>query len=122
VNIKTVRDASPEFVARELRNHDYPLQACMEMEGSVQSGYVDKVDFYYWLFVQKSPPYHAELYDFDIQDIPAVHDKMHYYLHRCKKALDQYDETGDITLVDGFYEDADNQRGILTADLKYYQP
>lgn len=123
VNIKTTSDASPDAFSRDVRKFDYPLQACMEMEGAVKSGYVDKIDVYYWLAVQKTAPYHCELYEFRQEDISFIYGQMHYYLNRASKALKKWDEAGgDLNKIEGFYEDADNRHGILYADLKFYQP
>lgn len=117
IDIKTCADASPHGFGRQLHNLDYPFQAVMQIEGAIQTGLIEKLGGYYWLAVQKTPPYHACLYEFVPRDIKLV--KAHIYdfvLSRIKKAK----ETGNYP---GYEEQADNPYGVLSMGIKnfYYE-
>lgn len=75
VNLKTTTDASPKAFSRDLANYDYPLQACVEISGCLESGLMQDVDNYFWLVVEKEAPYNAIIYEFDKSDIkiPVVY-------------------------------------------------
>lgn len=110
VNVKTIIDGSPDSFARELSKHDYPLQACMEIKGTLASGLMSSVDFYYWLVVEKEPPYNATLYEFTIEDQKLVFDDLDFLLMRLKRAKEQ-------NKYPGYTARADNPYGILQARL-----
>lgn len=110
VNVKTIIDGSPDSFARELAKYDYPLQACMEIKGTLASGLMSSVDFYYWLVVEKEPPYNATLYEFTIEDQKLVFDDLDFLLMRLKRARDE-------NKYPGYTARADNKYGILQARI-----
>lgn len=121
VDIKTTKDASPQGFAREVANYDYPLQAYMQIEGALKSGYLDKIDHYYWLAVEKNAPFNAVLYRFQDQDIQMVSDSYEYYLKRCAKVISDYRECGGkFELIKGYSENADNQYGVIDLEIPLY--
>lgn len=113
INIKTILDGSPESFSKALTNHDYPLQACIEIEGVLESGLLKQVDHYFWLILEKDAPFNVQLYEFDEADLLVMRDEYHYNLRRIKKAM-------DTNYYPGYNEFADNSYGILTAKLPAY--
>lgn len=110
VNIKTARDGSPEAFSKDLANLDYPMQACIEIEGCLKTGFMESVDNYFWLVLEKEPPYNATIYEFDEQDIAINTDHMHYYFNKIAEA-NKNDKWP------GYTDRADNKYGILRADI-----
>lgn len=110
INIKTTLDASPEKFVKDLVNHDYPLQACIEIAGVEATGLMPFVDKYFWLVLEKNPPYDAVLYQFDDDDRKLVTEDYHYQLSKIKRAVDE-------NRYPGYGERADNRFGIITAKL-----
>jgi exodeoxyribonuclease VIII len=110
INIKTILDASPESFSKALVNHEYPLQACIEIEGVLESGLLKKVDKYFWLVLEKEAPFNVQLYEFDHADLLVLRDEYHYNLRRIKKAM-------DTDHYPGYNEFADNELGVLTAKI-----
>lgn len=113
VNLKTALDASPEAFNRALANLDYPLQAICEIEGVLATKLMPKVDKYFWLVVEKLPPYNAVIYEFDQADILVMRDEYNFLLSRIKKAM-------DANFWPGYTDRADNEFGILTAKIPAY--
>ena len=68
VNLKTTLDGSPEKFFKDCANHDYPFQACMEIDGVISTGFMQSVDNYFWLVVEKEPPFSATIYEFTKDD------------------------------------------------------
>ncbi len=110
INVKTALDGSPEAFSRSLVQHDYPLQATIEIEGVLQSKLLDRVDHYFWLVLEKEAPFNVQLYEFDEADLLVMRDEYHYNLRRVKKAT-------ETNYYPGYNEFADNELGILTAKL-----
>lgn len=110
VNVKTAEDGSPEAFSKELAKYDYPLQACIEMTGCVQTGLMEQVDNYFWLVCEKKPPFNATIYEFGVEDQKMCMDELHYLLHKIAKAKKE-------NLHPGYSDRADNQYGILTANI-----
>lgn len=110
VNLKTVEDGSPQAWSKELAKWDYPMQACVEMSGAVATGLMPQVDNYFWLVCEKSEPFNATIYEFDKSDIRACMDQLDYVLHKLAAAKKQ-------NLFPGYTDRADNQHGILTAEI-----
>lgn len=120
VDIKTTADASPEKFYRDAANFDYPLQACMQMDGCLQSGLMEKIDLYLWLVVEKTEPYNYAIYEFQKDDIEWVSDDYHYYLKRCAQAIDTIKNVKtekQLATVKSFGERADNKHGILNLEI-----
>lgn len=110
VNVKTIDNGSPDAFSKELNKWEYPLQACIEMLGSIQTGLMPTVDNYFWLVVEKKPPYNATIYEFDQSDIAACMDGLRYTLDRIAKARKE-------NKWPGYSDRADNPHGILTAKI-----
>lgn len=110
VNVKTTLDGSPEAFSRELAKYDYPIQAAIEIEGCLKTGFMESVDNYFWLVLEKEPPYNATIYEFDEQDIAINTDHMHYYFNKIAEA--QKNDKWP-----GYTDRADNKYGILRADI-----
>lgn len=122
VDIKTCKDASPEGFARDAANLDYPLQAVMQIEGARKTGLIDDIDFYYWLAVEKTPPYNVALYEYQRDDIEWMHDVYTYYLKRCAKGLQtildmEKDKNTRMSGIASYGEQADNRHGILILEI-----
>jgi hypothetical protein len=110
VNIKTTKDGSPKAFSQDLAKYDYPLQACIEIEGCVASGLMQSVDNYFWLVVEKVPPFNATVYEFDKTDIAPTMDELEYVKNKIKRAEDE-------KLFPGYTDRADNPHGILKAEI-----
>lgn len=110
VNLKTTEDGSPAAFSKQLAKFDYPLQACIEIRGCQESGLMEEVENYFWLVVEKNPPYNATIYEFAPADIPACMDNLDFVLSRIKKAKDE-------NKYPGYTDFADNQWGILKAEI-----
>ncbi len=113
VNLKTIPDGSPKNFSKELAKYDYPLQACVEIRGSLASGLMDSVDNYFWLVVEKEPPFNATLYEFDKADISVCMMQYDWLVHRISKAMKEND-------FPGYSSEADNKHGILQAMIPAY--
>ena len=110
VNIKTAEDGSPAAFSRDLAKYEYPLQACIEMRGVIESGIMPSVDTYFWLVFEKNPPYNATLYDFAESDRNACNDQLQYLLNKISRSMKE-------EKYPGYSDQADNQFGILTANI-----
>ena len=110
LNIKTTLDASPSKFSKDLANLDYPLQACIEMTGVVESGLMPKVDKYFWLVLEKNPPFNVQLYEFDAADILVVMHELNYLKKLVAKAMAE-------DRWPGYSIHADNRFGILRANI-----
>jgi hypothetical protein len=110
VNLKTTNDGSPEAFSRELGKYDYPLQASIEIRGCIESGLMQQVDNYFWLVVEKVPPFNATLYEFERGDQQYSSDELDYLLSRIARAREE-------NLYPGYSDRAANQYGILTAQI-----
>lgn len=121
IDVKTTKDASPSGFARESANYDYPSQAIMQMDGVIKSGYLDTVEEYLWLVVEKSAPYNAVLYRLQDEDKTWLIDSYEYYLNRCASVLkDLKDHQGIYAFCDSYSENADNKYGVLDLELPLY--
>jgi exodeoxyribonuclease VIII len=110
VDVKTADDGSPEKFSKDLANFDYPFQACMQIDGVIESGLMQKVDNYFWLVVEKKPPFSATLYEFDQEDINWCMNEYEYTLKCVADAIEQ-------NKFPSYSFRADNKFGILTANL-----
>lgn len=113
VNLKTMADGSPESFSRELAKWDYPMQACVEIKGCLATGLMPQVDFYYWLVVEKEPPFNATIYEFSQEDQKWCFDELAFVLRKMKQAQDE-------GVYPGYTDRADNRHGILTAKIPLY--
>lgn len=110
VNLKTSLDGSPSAFSKDLAKYEYPLQACIEILGCLSTGLMTTVDNYFWLVVEKRAPFNATIYEFDQSDIRAGMDEIGYLFNKVKQAMDQ-------DKYPGYGDRADNQYGILTAQI-----
>lgn len=110
VNLKTIQDGSPQSFSRDLANYDYVLQAAIEIRGCLESGLMEQVDNYFWLVVEKEPPFNATLYEFDKSDQQYSLDELDFLLRKIKKAREE-------NLYPGYGDRSDNMYGILTAQV-----
>lgn len=117
VNLKTTTDASPSSFSKDMVNFDYPFQATHEIEGCLRSGFMDSVDNYYWLVVEKNRPHNAVLYEFMPEDRQACKFAYDEVMSRVARAV-HHNHFG------GYEELAENQFGILNAIIPsyYYSP
>lgn len=113
VNVKTIEDGSPGAFGRELAKYDYPLQACQEMSGCLRTGLMDFIDKYFWLVVEKVPPYNATIYEFGEEDIKWCMDELRYVYNKVSRAKKE-------NFFPGYSDRADNEFGILTANIPLY--
>lgn len=110
VDVKTTEDGSPENFSRDLGKYGYHFQACMQIDGVIQSGFMDTVDAYYWLVVEKTPPYSATLYEFDPEDIQWATDEYEYILGIVSQAFRN-------NKFPSYSQRSDNKYGILKAEI-----
>ena len=113
INVKTAEDGSPAAFSKELVKYDYPLQAAIEITGCLQTGLMERVDNYFWLVCEKKAPFNAAVYEFGQDDIKMSMDELHFLLNKLKKAKEE-------NLYPGYSDRADNQYGILTAQIPPY--
>lgn len=110
VDVKTALDGSPEAFSKAIGNNDLAFQAVMQIDGVVQSGFMEKVDNYFWLVVEKEPPFSATLYEFQPEDIEWAMDEYRYVLKVVKEALEREH-------YPSYSYRADNKYGILQANI-----
>lgn len=110
VNLKTTLNGSPEAFSKDLAKYGYPLQACVEIRGCIASGIMEEVDSYFWLVVEKVPPYNATIYEFDVSDQKYSLDELDYLLSKIKNSNEK-------ELYPGYSDRSSNEYGILTAQI-----
>jgi hypothetical protein len=110
VNLKTTEDGSPQAFSKDLCKYEYPLQACVEIDGCLKTGLMEQVDSYFWLVVEKVPPYNATIYEFSGSDREACMDNYRFTLKRIQKAREQ-------EKWPGYGQNSDNEYGILKATI-----
>lgn len=111
IDIKTCVDGSPEKFSKDCANLNYPLQAVLQMEGCIRSGLYDKIDNYYWIVVEKEPPYNAQIYCFPHGEWGFFQNKLDYILSKISLAKEQNKYVG-------YSDRADNNKyGILDIEI-----
>jgi len=113
INLKTAVDGSPKAFSKDMANYDYPLQACIEITGCLATGLMEQVDNYFWLVVEKEAPYNATVYEFAKEDILWCMDNLRYVINKTKRAIDE-------NMFPGYSDQADNQFGIIQAQVPLY--
>jgi len=109
VDIKSTKDASPEKFAKDAANYSYPLQAITQINGCIDSGLMIP-EKYFWLAVEKTAPFNAQLYEFKNEDWQLMQDRYEYHLGLIKMAREE-------NKFPGYTQRADNQHGILELEL-----
>jgi len=109
IDIKTTKDASPEKFAKDAVNFGYPLQAITQINGCIETGLMNP-EKYFWLAVEKTAPFNAQLYEFKKEDWQLMQDRYDYYLGLIKMAKEQ-------NKYPGYTQRADNIHGILELEL-----
>lgn len=110
INMKTMLDASPGAFTRKVVEYDWPLQACVEIEGVIQSGLLTHVDHYFWLALEKDAPFNVQLYEFNQSDLEVLRDEYRYLLRNIRQCVDKDSWPGYGAI-------ADNDFGILSVTL-----
>ena len=122
VDIKTTLDASPQSFHRDITKYHYPLQAALQMRGCVESGMLPSISRYYWLAVEKTRPYNAQLYMFDIEDWDLFNKHLDFFLHKINEATVTGKWTNYSLFSDyGFYESGNKYGVIRTRIPNYYK-
>lgn len=122
VDLKTMIDASPEAASRQAAKLEYFLQAVMQCDGAVRSGAMPRVDNYFWLAVEKEPPYNAVIYEYSEYDRDYMTE---YYDHLMERAAKSFElikklEKNEIDFIMGYGETAENEYGILQMEIPLY--
>ena len=74
---------------------------------------METVDNYFWLVVEKEPPFNATIYEFSKSDIEWAFDELDFILHKIARAREE-------DKYPGYTDRADNVHGILTAEIPLY--
>ncbi len=111
VDIKTCVDGSPEKFSKDCANYNYPLQAVLQMDGCMRSGLYDKIDNYYWIVVEKEPPFNAQIYCFPHSEWGFFQNKLDYLLCKILLARQQNKYVGYTDRAE------DNKDGILEIEI-----
>lgn len=117
IDVKSSVDASPSAFARDSAKYDYPLQAFMQVEGSIKTGYYNRVDHYYWLVCEKSAPYHFAFYSFDMEELESIRPRYEQAMIKAKKGLDYLDLGIDIHDIPSYGELSDSEYGVINYNL-----
>jgi len=110
VDIKTTRDASPRAFSKQINDLNYWMQAVMQIDGCLSSGFMGTVDFYFWIAVEKEAPYNVAIYEFHKDDIDRKFIEYRLLLEEiaiCEKE----------NKWPGYEFGANNDMGILTAKI-----
>lgn len=110
VNLKTAVDGSPQAFGKDLAKYDYPIQAAIEIMGVLRTGLMPAIDKYFWLVVEKEPPFNATIYEFTESDIAYAFDELDYLLNKIATAEKE-------NKWPGYSDRADNRHGILEARI-----
>jgi len=110
IDVKTILNGSPQGFSKQLGNLSYPMQACLQMRGVVETGLKERIDNYFWLVVEKNPPFNATLYEFDKEDWEFCFDELDYNISRLSRGLKE-------NKFIGYTEFANNDSGVLKAQI-----
>jgi hypothetical protein len=110
LDIKTTKDVEPRSFARDAARYGYFVQAIMQIEGAIHSGYMKDVDDYYWLAVGKDEPYDAVLYRFPKEQWEAVRGEYYRLMEQAKEVLSG--DYTDLNMVEGYRGQGDKY-GII---------
>lgn len=110
IDIKSTKDGSPESFSKDCANYNYPLQAIIQMQGVLASGLLNDIEHYYWLAVEKSEPFNAQLYEFQKSDWEMMSIQLEFILSKIKRAT-------TLKKYEGYFERSDSQTGVLGLEL-----
>lgn len=113
IDIKTAVNADPDTFSKDAAKHNYPMQAFMQVEGALKTGYYKKVDHYYWLVCEKSAPYHFSLYRFDMDELEKLRPRYEAAMMRAKKGIDYLEAGIEIYDVPSYGEVSDSEFGVI---------
>ena len=113
IDVKTTTDGSPEEFKRAMVKYDYPIQATTQIDGVVSGGLMEKLDHYFWLVLEKNPPYSATLYEFTPEDRVFIEEQYRFLLSRIARA-------DELDFYPGYSDRADNKHGIIQASIPPY--
>ena len=110
-DIKTAQDGSPEGFSKAFANLNYGIQAATQVD-AVESALNVKVDHYTYTVVEKLPPYLAQVYVLNSEEINFYRQIYKSILKRIKRAQDdeQYKAAG-------YGENASGRAGILELNV-----
>lgn len=104
VDVKTCKDASPNGFAKDAATLNYPIQATMQIQGVEEM--IGPVSHYFYLAVEKTAPYNAQLYRLTDEDREFFDGQTRELYSKVAKAK----ESG---IYPGYEEQADNAQGII---------
>lgn len=110
IDIKTCKDASPEGFGKDAANLNYPIQAAIQMRGCIETGLMPVINKYYWIAVEKTAPYNAQIYEFEMGEWDWAFMRLDYILKLIQMAQK------DNKWV-GYSQQSDNKWGILPIKL-----
>lgn len=86
IDVKSTIDGDPDQWTRQATKYNYPLQAVMQIDGCLASGLISELKAYYWLVLEKEPPFSATLIQFDHEDIQRLTSQYKYLLKEIAEA------------------------------------
>lgn len=81
IDIKTYADDSFE---RACVKQDHFLQARDQIQGVLETGEMEDVDYYYWFAISKSEPYFVDFYSYPVKEDLKVEEIHNSTMHRLK--------------------------------------
>lgn len=82
IDLKSTFDASPEAFGKQMWNNGCFVQAAMQQDGV--AAITRRVRPYYWLAVEKAPPYAVALYEPDPDDLRRARDTYRDWLRKLR--------------------------------------
>lgn len=80
IDLKSTFDASPEAFAKQMWNNGCYVQAAMQQDGV--AAITRRIRPYYWLAVEKTPPYVVAIYEPDHDDLRRARDTYRDWLRK----------------------------------------
>ena len=110
IDIKTCKDASPSGFGKDAANLNYPIQAVLQMRGCLETGLMSVINKYYWIAVEKTAPYNAQIYEFEEGEWDWAYMRLDHVLNLISKAQKENKWVG-------YSQQSDNKWGILPISL-----
>ncbi|MFC5046329.1 PD-(D/E)XK nuclease-like domain-containing protein [Aquimarina hainanensis] len=111
-DLKTDKNTTRDSHIKSITDHNYPIQAVMQIDGLHNAGLINRENTsYYWIFCSKQTPYNTEVYEFETSDIKLFTDAYKFKLEEIKRAFDK-----------GLFlsYDPENCHGIKTVEFPFY--